>query len=266
MSTMTMRKLWGWRARFGILVIDKDPVAETEFWSLAADGIGVHAARFESPRQPGTDSYGDDPGRRVAETPGISTGLGIFGQMRLDAICLCFVTSSFLGGTKFDERFADLGATMAEGIPVCTGAQAITAAAAELRIRRPFVVVAPWFKDEILAAAVEYFAEAGMPPAAVHRFGLGAGWDAMPPWQTWDAGAQWSVRPQDLYRQVRGTIPEDADGVIIAGSGFRAIEVVEPLEADLGVPVLTSNQAGMWRCLRLAGVTAATGGAGRLLS
>jgi len=263
---MTPRERWGWRARFGILVIDKDPVAETEFWSLAPPGVGVNAARFESPRRPGTDFYGEDPGRRVAETPGISTGLAIFGQMQLDAICLCFVTSSFLGGITFDERFGELGKATANGTPVTTGAQAITAAAAHLGIQRPFVVVPPWFKDEIIDAAAAYFTEADLPPSGIRRFDLGTGWATMAPWQTWDAGAQWSVRPEDLYRQIRRGVPAGSDSVIVAGSGFRAIEVIEPIEADLGIPVLTSNQAGLWQCLRLANVHAPVAGGGRLLA
>ena len=43
---------WGWRARFGILVIHKDAVPECEFWAMAPKGVSIHAARFQSPRRP----------------------------------------------------------------------------------------------------------------------------------------------------------------------------------------------------------------------
>jgi maleate isomerase len=47
-----------------------------------------------------------------------------------------------------------------------------------------------------------------------------------------------------------------AEGVFIAGNGFRAIEVIAALEEDLGRPVLTGNQVGFWYALRLAGMGA----------
>jgi maleate isomerase len=265
MTEHTIRPTWGWRARLGILVIDKDPVAETDFWSLAPPGVAVHAARFESPRRPGTDSYGADPGRRVAESEDIARGLDVLGQMRLDVICLCFVTSSFLGGTAFDKGFCEGGSATAHGTPVTTAAQAITGAATALRIGHPLVIVPPWFKDAIVEAAGAYFSQAGLPPADIHRFDLGPGWADRQPWQTWDAGAQWEVREDDLYRQVKSKLKPGCDGVIIAGSGFRAVGAIAPLEQDLGIPVITSNQASMWQCLRIARVRTPIGGAGRLL-
>jgi maleate cis-trans isomerase len=246
---------WGWRARFGILVIDKDPVAEAEFWALAPAGVTVHAARFASPRTPGTDDY-SKAAQLVAESPELHRGLDFLGQMRLDAICVCFVTSSFLAGPAFDDTFTERAGETAHGVPVTTTARSIGHALAAAGVRRPYVVVPPWFKDEILAAAQAYFTELGAPPDRVDRFDPGAGWRHLEPWQVWDAGGQFDIRPEDVYRQIRRNKPADADGVVIAGSGFRAIEVIEPLRADLGVPVLTSNQTGIWECLRLAGMHA----------
>lgn len=256
---------WGWRARFGILVIDKDPVAEAEFWALAPAGVTVHAGRFASPRPPGTDSY-TDTARIVAESADIAQGLNFLGQMRLNAICVCFVTSSFFGGTGFDETFTTQATQTAHGTPVTTTARSIARALHALDVHRPYVVVPPWFKDEIMTAAGAYFASLGAEAARIDRFDPGVGWRDMKPWQMWDAGGQFEIRPDDVHQQVRRNVPANADAVVIAGSGFRAIDVIEPLEADLGLPVLTSNQTGMWECLRLAGVTAGVTGAGRLFA
>jgi maleate isomerase len=41
--------------------------------------------------------------------------------------------------------------------------------------------------------------------------------------------------------------------------------VLETLERDLGKPVISSNQACLWRALRMAGVRGAVTGFGRLL-
>jgi maleate cis-trans isomerase len=257
----------GWRAALGILVIDHDPVAEAEFWAMAPRGVTVNAARFESPRKPGTSDYGVDPARVVAESPDVARGLGCLGNMRLDAICVCFTTSSFFGGVEFDKTFASQASVLAQGIPVLTAAQAITAAMTAVGIHHPFVVVPPWFKAEIVDAGRAYLTEAGFIPAGMRNFELGRGWRDLHPWEMWDAGAQWEVRPEEVYRQIRRTMPAGADGVLIAGNGLSCVEAIGQLEADLGVPVITSNQACLWYCLRTAGTaTADVTGYGRLFS
>ncbi|HEX9236440.1 MAG TPA: maleate cis-trans isomerase, partial [Actinomycetota bacterium] len=43
-----------------------------------------------------------------------------------------------------------------------------------------------------------------------------------------------------------------AEVVFIGGNGFRAVGVIETLEADLGIPVLTANQVLFWEALKAA--------------
>ena len=257
---------WGWRARFGILVIDKDPVAESEFWAMAPPGVTIHTARFESPRRPGSDDYGVDPARRVADSPDIARGLDFLGQMRLDAICVCFTTSSFFGGHRFDQTFVAEASRKAHGMQVTTAALAMTTAMRASGIARPFLVLPPWFKQEIVEAGQRYLADAGFEVTGLLRYDLGIGWRDMNAWETWDAGAQWIVRPEEVYHQVRRSVPAGSDGVVIAGNGFRTADAIAPLEADLGLPVVASNQSNLWHCLHLARVTAPVQGFGRLLS
>jgi maleate isomerase len=257
---------WGWLARFGILVIDKDPVAEAEFWAIAPPGVTVHTARFASPRAAGSDSYGDDPARAVAGSPDIARGLDFLGQMELDAICVCFTTSSFFGGYGFDEKFVAEASAMAHGRPVTTAALAMTNAIRAAGIHRPLLVITPWFKESIVSASVRYFADAGLEMAGRLRFDLGPGWRDLEPWQIWDRGGQWVVRPEEVYHQVRRALPPGADGVIVPGSGFRSAESIALLERDLGLPVVTANQASVWECLRIAGTAAPVPGYGALLA
>jgi hypothetical protein len=37
----------GWRARIGVLTPHFDPVPESEFWTMAPEGVSVHAARVQ---------------------------------------------------------------------------------------------------------------------------------------------------------------------------------------------------------------------------
>lgn len=263
---MSLEDSWGWRGRFGLLVVDTDPVAETECRAMLPPGTTAHVARFASPRAPGSSEYGADPARAVADSADISRGLDDLGRMRLDAICLCFTSSSFFGGYGFDDKFVVEASSRAHGRPVTTAALATVTALRTLGVRRPFLVVPTWFKDAILQAAFGYLAGAGFQVSGHLRFDLGPGWREMHPWEVWDHGGQWEVRPEEVYRQVRQSLPPGSDGVLVAGNGLRAQAAIDPLEADLGLAVVTSNQASMWHCLRLAGISAAVPGAGRLLA
>ncbi len=74
------------------------------------------------------------------------------------------------------------------------------------------------------------------------------------------------VPPAELYGWVKANVARQADGVLIAGNGLRAVGVIQALEAILRRPVLTANQVTFWGALRAAGVTARTGQYGRLFT
>ena len=46
----------------------------------------------------------------------------------------------------------------------------------------------------------------------------------------------------------------EADAIFLSCGGIRSLEIVEELERIIKKPVITSNQAQMWSCLRRAGI------------
>ena len=46
-----------------------------------------------------------------------------------------------------------------------------------------------------------------------------------------------------------------ADGVFISCTGLHVDGLIRPLEEELGKPVLTSNQCGLWGALRGLGLS-----------
>ena len=76
-----------------------------------------------------------------------------------------------------------------------------------------------------------------------------------------------TIGRQGILRRCRGNFacPVNADGRLVAGTGFRCVAILESLEAALQRPVLSANQASLWRCLRLAGVRDPVQGYGKLL-
>ncbi|PYN75041.1 MAG: hypothetical protein DMD96_28625 [Candidatus Rokuibacteriota bacterium] len=66
------------------------------------------------------------------------------------------------------------------------------------------------------------------------------------------------------YRLAREADVPRADAVLLSGTGLPTVGILELLERDLGKPVISSNQASLWRALRLAGVREPITGFGRL--
>lgn len=254
-----------WIAQLGILVIHNDPVAEAELWTMTPPGITVHAARFESPTSTGAE-YTGSTWEHLVSSPDVSRGLQQLGQMKLSAICLCFGSASFFGGLKFDEGFTAAATELASGTSVYTAAQAMTSALTRLGIRRPLVVMPPWFTQPTFDATREYLTSAGFDMAGLLQFQLDARWDDVTRHLLFDRGGRRKVHPDEVRRQVRDNFREDADGVLIPGSGFRSWEAIAPLERELGVPVVTSNQATLWHLLDLIKVTIRVPGGGRLFA
>ncbi len=73
--------------------------------------------------------------------------------------------------------------------------------------------------------------------------------------------------PDETYRLARevASAAPDADGIFISCGNLRSFEAIERLETDTGLPVVTSNQAGLWQTLRMAGIDEQLPNLGRLL-
>jgi maleate isomerase len=127
------------------------------------------------------------------------------------------------------------------------------------------LVLPPWFGLPFLDQAAAYCAARGAAPVRTIRYDPGPGWRDLPPGELYAHGMGFAQQIAPLYEQVRAACPDDADGVLLAGTGFRCVGLIEALEQDLGRPVVTANQASLWHGLRQAGVRPAVEGYGALL-
>jgi maleate isomerase len=260
---MTQQDNWGWRARIGLFIVGNEAVPEAEWWAMAPPGVSVHAARVtaKSPwarlRENGTEvDLSDD----------LARGARQFAAMRLSAVVLAHTTSSVVGGKGWDAATAStLSAAIGTGTFVTTNGQDTMAALKASDVKRPFLVLPPWFPDDTLRAAVAYYTDHGFAPAGHLRFDPGRKWRDLPPGDLYGHGMGFEQEIEPLYAQIRAACPAAADGVLIGGTGFRCVGILEALEQDLQRPVISANQASLWHCLRRSGIHTPIDGYGRLL-
>jgi maleate isomerase len=139
------------------------------------------------------------------------------------------------------------------GIKATTSLTAVVEALRALGIKKPAIVTS--YIADIDGRLADVLEKSGFEVAAIKGMGIK---------KSIDMG---KVEPEETYllaKQVVRSAPA-ADGILISCGNLRSFEVIEPLETDTGLPVVTSNQAGLWQALRLAGVNERLSNLGRLL-
>jgi maleate isomerase len=247
---------WGFRARLGLLVPHGDVGPESELHALAPDGVSLHAARvpFGVMRTGGAmvPTIGPEAVQAFTDPPHVDDAAELLAAAPLHAIGFAFTSSSYVCGAAADEDLRKRLEGRTRGTPVAiTGLSALLALRA-LGVARLALIDPPWFSPDLNAMGAEYFRSQGL--AVVHHAPAGLPSD------------QRAVHPGHLYEWARAHVPPEAEAVFIGGNGFRAIGVIQALEEDLGVPVLTANQVLCWHLLRLAGTRAPVVGYGRLFA
>ena len=69
-----------------------------------------------------------------------------------------------------------------------------------------------------------------------------------------------------LYREAKKLKTEGAEVFFLSCMGLATMELVQILEEDLGMPVITSHQASLWACLRHSKVNDKLSGLGKLFT
>jgi maleate isomerase len=260
---VTQKDNWGWRARIGLFIVGNEAVPEAEWWAMAPPGVSVHAARVTA-KSPWANWNANRTGVELADD--LARGAKQFAAMRLSAAVLAHTTSSVVGGKGWDEATATaLAAAIGNSTMTTTNGLDTMAALKASGVKRPFLVLPPWFADDTIKTAVAYYADHGFAPASAYRYDPGRGWRDLPPGDLYGHGMGFAQEIEPLYAQVRAACPAAADGVLIGGTGFRCVGILETLEQDLKRPVISANQASLWHCLRRSGVRDPIAGYGNLL-
>lgn len=262
-SYVTHNDNWGSRARIGLFIVGNEAVPEAEWWAMVPPGVSVHAARVTA-TSPWTRWRADRSGVELPED--MLRGCKQFGAMRLNAVVLAHTTSSVVGGAGWHEATVTaISAAMGSGAFVTTNGHDTIEALRTSGIKTPFLVLPPWFPDGAVATAVGYYRDHGLAPAGHMRMDPGPAWREVPPGEIYPRGFGFEQDVDSLYEQIKASCVPTADGVLIGGTGFRCVRIVDALEQALGRPVVTANQASLWRCLKHAGVEDPIEGYGKLL-
>jgi maleate isomerase len=225
--------MYGWRTRLGLLVPSSNTTNEPEFHRVLPEGVSLHMARL-----PLEDVNADDLKTMSRTAEDVSESLG---HADVDVVAYGCTTGSLVKGHGYAEKIENDVAAAADAPAIAT-ALSIDRALSELGAKR-VAVVTPYI-DELNEREQSFLEGSGFDVVSMGGRGIEV---------NTRIGA---LRPEDAYRQAAaaldsdGTGDADADAVFVSCTNYRTFEMIDRLETDLGVPVVTSNQATLWDALR----------------
>ena len=165
-------------ARIGLLVPHFDPVPETEFKTLAPEGVSIHTARLllgTLDLEGNTASQrGPAAARAFAEPPQVDHAALLLASIPVDVIVYAYTASSYICGSDGDAALKARLEARARGIPVVIPTEAFRLALHAVGARRIALIHPPWFSADLDKAGAAYFRSHGFdvayhapPPSAV---------------------------------------------------------------------------------------------------
>lgn len=236
---------YGPRARLGLIVPPTNTVNEAEWARMVPAGVSFHTHRMALHADT-TSAAG-----RAGLMADLDAVCAILGQCDPDVIAYACTAGSMVTPAEALPE----AVTARVGRPVLSTAAAIVAALRTLGVRR--LSVATPYAQALNEHEAHFLSDHGFEVARLVGLGIGAG------------GPQEYVRIARtplaaVAAHARAAFVPGSEALLITCTDFPALPLIEPLEAELGVPVVTSNQATLWAALRQVGVDDGIAGGGRL--
>ncbi len=233
-SEGTEQKEIGWRARLGVITLSTNLTVEHEFRHLVPDGVSYHVSRCPIP-----DASRDEREKEAVflglEEHILNAGRQV-AMSRPTVILFACTVGSFLGN---EARHAEISDKLksATGIESITMTAAVLEAIQSLRLKK-LTLISPY--PEGTGTKERDFLERSIPGLTVvsmKHFGIISSFEKN------------LVPSATTYRIAREMVTGETDGLFLSCAALRTMEIISPLEQELGIPVVTSTQAGLWASL-----------------
>lgn len=230
--------------RVGLIILATDHTTEVDFQRMVASGrIGVYATRIPY-ANPVT------PENLAAMQPSLTAAAAlILPDEPLDVVMYsCTSASVVIGDGQVEAAVKAAKPAAAVVTPTAAAVAGLRAfGARRISILTPYTV-------ETSRPMADYFLGLGFDIARFTCLGLT------------DDREMARIAPSEIVAFAKEATAPDSDALFISCTAVRAAGVAAAIEAAIGRPVVTSNLATAWACLRLCGEAAARPELGRLMT
>ncbi len=235
------------KKRIGLLVPARNRTMEDDFSGWMPQSMALNTMRmYFPPTEPATMEE-----RLQIMDDRVGESARMVALVRPDVIAFGCTSGSFLHGLGWDLKMIEEVQEAAGGIPTVATARCVVDALNELGVKK--IAAASPYPPEVNERLKKYLGEAGFEVVSFdYEDGRRVGnVDLFDPDLVFELG-----------KRVDRT---EAEAIFISCTNLRAAAIIERLEKETGKPVVTSNQATFWACLRKLGVDESIQGAGKLL-
>lgn len=235
-------KGYGWRLSLGMLLPSSNPVAEPEVTRMLPEGVSLLTTRLKLAGSTREDLLG--------MTRDVESAVGLLCDAGADRIvfnCTAVSTFDVAMGDVLRERIEKVAAR-----PATSTADGVIGALKALGASR-IALITPYI-SAVVEREIAFLQHHGF--EVVRSVGR----DLV------EGKAMSSVDPGQWYRWTMDNADCAADAYFLSCTAIRVIDIIPHLERDLGAPVVTSNQAMLWWCLRHAGLQDSPEAFGRLFT
>lgn len=169
-----------------------------------------------------------------------------------DLISVFGSSITFYRGAAFNKDLTDK-VTALTGRPATTQSNGLIDGLKHVNAKR--VAVATAYTDNVTKRLEAFLSEHGFTVVAAK----GLGFERIP------EGAATQPILHDLGVEAYQSAAS-ADALVMSCGALRTLDLIVPLEKDIGVPVVTSTPHGLWHCARLVGLTAKIDGYGMVMA
>lgn len=228
------------RRKLGILVPSSNITIEYEMPMMAPQGVSFHFSRI-----PQTEDTEEQLEAMIDYVPEKSN---LLAHARVDAIAFGCTSGSFVKGMGYDKKVIET-IKNSTGIVATTTSTSVIEALKITGIKR-LSVGAP-YTDSIMEKLKNFLEKNGFKVVKIKGLNMVHG--------------EGDLSLDVTYNLIREIDVPQADGIFISCTDFKTVELLEILESDFGKKVISSNQATMWKLLKLAGMKTSICGYGSLL-
>lgn len=234
---------YGWRGIVGMVKPTFRPGSTEDFIRLMPEGVGVIPLRVgvrEGTEQVFLNAL-ETVKQRVAE----------LAEIGVDVIVISGTPLTMLYGREGDARITQ-ELQEKHGIPIITSTRSLLNAFQALRVHS--MVITTYLSEDLNEKIGKFFAEAGFDVRAVRGY-------------TVPFANVGRIPPQEIYAFAKKAFlaAGGADSVFLYGAGWRTLPIIEVLEQDLGVKVVTNVPAEVWATLKQLRIHTPVEGYGTLL-
>ena len=166
------------------------------------------------------------------------------------AIYMC-TSGSFKDGQDGNQAIKDRLAELVPGAKTMTTSEAIVGGIKAFGMKR--VVMTTPYDEDLTNREVEFLAHHGVTVTDLNFLDIEDNLD------------RGDLPAGEWLRHAKGLDYADGDGFFLSCGNVRTLDIVDTLEAESGLPVVSSTQATIWMALRLAGIDEPIPGFGALL-